>query len=89
MRNDSRGASIKVATRGFRGRFSHRKQRRSSLLFASASRCVLTMREIVHLQAGQCGNQIGSKVRPRQATATHTHTHTLSLSLSLSLSSGR
>ena len=23
------------------------------------------MREIVHLQAGQCGNQIGSKVRAR------------------------
>jgi len=22
------------------------------------------MREIVHIQAGQCGNQIGSKVRP-------------------------
>ena len=22
------------------------------------------MREILHLQAGQCGNQIGSKVRP-------------------------
>ena len=25
------------------------------------------MREIVHLQAGQCGNQIGSKVRGRGA----------------------
>lgn len=23
------------------------------------------MREIVHLQAGQCGNQIGAKVSPR------------------------
>ena len=26
---------------------------------------ILTMREIVHLQAGQCGNQIGAKVRFR------------------------
>ena len=25
------------------------------------------MREIVHLQAGQCGNQIGAKVRPGSA----------------------
>lgn len=25
------------------------------------------MREIVHIQAGQCGNQIGAKVRPRAA----------------------
>ncbi len=24
------------------------------------------MREIVHLQAGQCGNQIGAKVRTEQ-----------------------
>ena len=29
------------------------------------------MREIVHIQAGQCGNQIGAKV----STYTHAHTH--------------
>ena len=29
----------------------------------------LTMREIVHLQAGQCGNQIGSKVSFTQVFA--------------------
>ena len=29
----------------------------------SCSQSPITMREIVHLQAGQCGNQIGSKVR--------------------------
>lgn len=27
------------------------------------SRAAAIMREIVHLQAGQCGNQIGAKVR--------------------------
>ena len=26
------------------------------------------MREIVHIQAGQCGNQIGAKVRSRELT---------------------
>lgn len=30
------------------------------------------MREIVHLQAGQCGNQIGAKVRG-QVSAGRTH----------------
>ena len=25
------------------------------------------MREIVHIQAGQCGNQIGAKVSPRNS----------------------
>lgn len=34
--------------------------RHSQELFAS-----IKMREIVHLQAGQCGNQIGAKVRKR------------------------
>ena len=28
---------------------------------SSRSRCACTMREIVHIQAGQCGNQIGAK----------------------------
>lgn len=34
---------------------------------ASTHRAPLTMREIVHLQAGQCGNQIGAKVRGLEA----------------------
>jgi len=33
-------------------------------LFFSAERPIVIMREIVHLQAGQCGNQIGAKVKP-------------------------
>lgn len=31
----------------------------------AAARHAPSMREIVHIQAGQCGNQIGAKVRPR------------------------
>ena len=34
----------------------------SDLLFVASSKCGRKMREIIHLQAGQCGNQIGSKV---------------------------
>lgn len=32
------------------------------LFFYSCSAVAAAMREIVHLQAGQCGNQIGAKV---------------------------
>ena len=33
----------------------------TALLVVSPSYTLLTMREIVHIQAGQCGNQIGAK----------------------------
>jgi len=40
-----------------------RRRRRSSHISAAAASTISTtaMREIVHLQAGQCGNQIGAK----------------------------
>lgn len=39
------------------------RQEKAAAAAAGAASDTGTMREIVHIQAGQCGNQIGAKVR--------------------------
>lgn len=61
-RDSATGAAL--AARGRRGGDAAIKARAWVFGFSAASEPAAIMREIVHIQAGQCGNQIGAKVRP-------------------------